>query len=192
MQDAFFSWRQEIPSYFLQYNDGMGHTLPGWAQTAYARARYTSTETWYSDVLTPITISDLRFCLKDCKNNKSGGPSGLTYEMIKAHPDDVLICHFIPLLNNILLTGSDPSLFGFIPKGRVDDALLAYLFILEDVHQHKKPFHMGVNDFSKAYDSVPHWALGVGYTISSTLVKSRVISEYEVCLVLVYWKKDYI
>jgi hypothetical protein len=42
----------------------------------------------------------------------------------------------------------DTSQFGFIPKGRVDDALFAYLFVLEDVHQHKKPFHMGVNDFS--------------------------------------------
>jgi hypothetical protein len=47
--------------------------------------------------------------------------------------------------------------------GRVDDALLAYLFILEDVHQHKKPFHMVVNDFSKAYDSVPHWAMRLTY-----------------------------
>ena len=203
----------------------MWHTLPAWAQTIYARARYASTETWYSDVLTPITISDLRFCLKGCKNNKSAGPSGLTYKMIKALPDDVLIRHFISLLNNILLTGSisptmegfniwalekeantgsilklegklnvrpislfetsikilerilcyrlwkvllthnlvDPSQFVFIPKGRVDNALLAYLFILEDVHQHKKPFHMGVNDFSKAYDSVPHWAMRLTY-----------------------------
>lgn len=54
-----------------------------------------STENWYSNVLYPITISDLRFCLKGCKNNKSGGPSGLTYEMIKALPDDVLIQHFL-------------------------------------------------------------------------------------------------
>ena len=145
--------------------------------------------------------------------------------MVKALPDDVLIQHFLPLLNDILITGSisptmkgfniwalekeantgsildlegklnvrpislfetsikilerilcyrlwkvliehnliDTSQFGFIPKGRVDDALLAYLFILEDVHQHKKPFHMGVNDFSKAYDSVPHWAMRLTY-----------------------------
>jgi hypothetical protein len=57
----------------------------------------------------------------------------------------------------------DEAQFGFIPKGRVDDALLAYLFILEDVHQHKNPFHMDVNDFSKAYDSVPHWAMRLTY-----------------------------
>jgi hypothetical protein len=57
----------------------------------------------------------------------------------------------------------DKAQFGFIPKGRLDDALLAYLFILEDAHQYKHPFHMGVNDFSKAYDSVPHWAMHLTY-----------------------------
>ena len=225
MQDTFFSWRQTIPPYFLRYEDTLWHTLPAWMQTVYARARHPSSEQWYSRVLSPISISDLRFCLKGCKNNKSGGPSGLTYEMVKALPDEVLTNHFLPLLNDILITGSisptmkgfniwalekeantgsilalegklnvrpislfetsikilerilcyrlwrvllthnlvDTSQFGFIPKGRVDDALLAYLFILEDVHQHKKPFHMGVNDFSKAYDSVPHWAMRLTY-----------------------------
>ena len=185
-------------------------------------------ENWYSKVLSPITISDLRSCLKGCKNNKTGGSSGLTYEMIKALPDTVLIQHFLPLLNDILVTGSisptmkgfniwalekekntgsilelegklnvqpislsetsikilerilcyrlwkvliahtliDTSQFGFIPIGRVDGALLAYLFILEDVHQHKKPFYMSVNDFSKAYDSVPHWAMRLTYQSS--------------------------
>ena len=231
MQDTFFSWRQTIPPYFLRYEDTLWHTLPAWMQTVYARARHPSSEQWYSRVLSPISISDLRFCLKGCKNNKSGGPSGLTYEMVKALPDEVLTNHFLPLLNDILITGSisptmkgfniwalekeantgsilalegklnvrpislfetsikilerilcyrlwrvllthnlvDTSQFGFIPKGRVDDALLAYLFILEDVHQHKKPFHMGVNDFFKAYDSVPHWAMRLTYKYRITL-----------------------
>lgn len=57
----------------------------------------------------------------------------------------------------------DISQFGFIPKGKVDDALLAYLFILDDVHQNKKPFLMGVNDFSKAYDSVLYWTMRLTY-----------------------------
>jgi hypothetical protein len=71
-------------------------------------------ENWYSHVLSPITISDLRLCLKGCKNNKSRGPSGLTYEMIKALPDDVLTQHFLPLLNDIVLTGSiSPTMKGF-------------------------------------------------------------------------------
>ena len=48
----------------------------------------------------------LRFYLKGCRNNKSRGPSGLTHELIKALPDDVLIQHFLLLLNDILLTGS--------------------------------------------------------------------------------------
>jgi hypothetical protein len=75
-------------------------------QTVYTRARHPSTEKWYSEVLSPINISDLRFCLKGFKSNKSGGPSGLTYEMVKALPDDVLIQHFLPFLNDILRTGS--------------------------------------------------------------------------------------
>ena len=225
MQEGFFTWRQEIPPYFKNYTDTTWHTLPTWAQTIYARARHPSTEDWYKDVLVPISITELRKCLAGCKNNKTGGPSGLSYEMIKALSNDTLITHFLPLLNDILLTGNisptlkgfnvwalekeantgsilelegklnirpialfesiikilerilcyrlwkvllthnliDKSQFGFIPKGRVDDALLAYLFILEDVHQHKHPFHMGVNDFSKAYDSVPHWAMRLTY-----------------------------
>jgi hypothetical protein len=62
----------------------------------------------------PIAISYLRFFLKGFKNNKSGGPSGLTYEMVKALPDDVLIQHFLPLLNDILFTGSiSPTMKGF-------------------------------------------------------------------------------
>ena len=225
MQEGFFTWRQEIPPYFKHYTDTDWFTLPSWAQTIYARARHPSTEDWYKDVLAPISITELRKCLAGCKNNKSGGPSGLSYEMIKALSNDTLITHFLPLLNDILLTGNisptlkgfnvwalekeantgsilelegklnvrpialfesiikilerilcyrlwrvllthnliDKAQFGFIPKGRVDDALLAYLFILEDVHQHKNPFHMGVNDFSKAYDSVPHWAMRLTY-----------------------------
>jgi hypothetical protein len=64
MQDTFFTWRQNIPPYFLQYNDTAWHKLPAWVQTVVRTGH----------VLSPITISDLRFCLKGCKNNKSGGP----------------------------------------------------------------------------------------------------------------------
>ena len=225
MQESYFTWRQEIPPYFKHYSDATWHTLPGWAQSVYSRARHPSKEDWYKDVLAPVSITELRKCLAGCKNNKTGGPSGLSYEMIKALSDDTLVLHFLPLLNDILLTGNisptlkgfnvwalekeantgsilelegklnirpialfesiikilerilcyrlwkvllahnliDKAQFGFIPKGRVDDALLAYLFILEDAHQYKHPFHMGVNDFSKAYDSVPHWAMRLTY-----------------------------
>jgi hypothetical protein len=64
-------------------------------------------------------------------------------------------------LRKVLLAHNliDTAQFDFIPKVSVDDALLAHLSILEDVHLHKHPFHMGANDFSKAYDSVPHWAM---------------------------------
>jgi hypothetical protein len=73
-----------------------------------------------------------------------------------------ILCHRlwkVFLTHNLINTAQ----FGFIPKGRVDDALLAYLFILEDAHQHKHPFHMEVNNFSKTYDSVPHWAMRLTY-----------------------------
>ena len=115
MQEGFFTWRQEIPPpYFKRYTDTTWHTLPAWAQTIYARARYPSTENWYKDVLAPISIIELRKCLAGCKNNKTGGPSGLSYEMVKALSDDTLITHFLPLLNDTLLTGNiSPTLKGF-------------------------------------------------------------------------------
>jgi hypothetical protein len=99
---------------FLQYKDTAWHTLPAWVQTVYARGRHPSTEKWHSDVLSLITIYDLRFCLKGCENNKSGGPSGLTYKIVNALPDEVLIQHFLPLLKDILRTGSiSPTMKGF-------------------------------------------------------------------------------
>jgi hypothetical protein len=77
MQEGLFTWRQEIPSYFKNYTDTTWHTLPTWAQTINARARHPSKEDWYKDVLVPISITELRKCLAGCKNNKTGGPSGL-------------------------------------------------------------------------------------------------------------------
>ena len=114
MQEGFFTWRQAIPPYFKQYSDSTWHTLPGWVQSVYAKARYPSTVDWYTEVLAPISIKELRKCLTGCKNNKTGGPSGLSYEMIKALSDDTLRQHFLPILNEILLTGNiSPTLKGF-------------------------------------------------------------------------------
>ena len=109
MQEGLFTWRQETPLYFKQYSDSTWHTHPGWVQSVYARERHPSTVDWYKEVLAPISIIELRKCLAGCKNNKTGGKSGLSYEMIKALSDDTLVKHFVPLLNDIILTTGNIS-----------------------------------------------------------------------------------
>ncbi|RIA91650.1 hypothetical protein C1645_821740 [Glomus cerebriforme] len=59
-------------------------------------------EEWYNELITPITLQELRTTISLLPNNKAGGPSSIKYEDI-VHLDDYTI-EFLLNLYNIILT----------------------------------------------------------------------------------------
>ena len=84
----------------------MSHLPPG-IRKAWSRRR--GKTNIYDNVLRPLTGADLRKTLHSMGKNKAPGPSGITVEMLRHLPDEVLDNWLLPLVNHCLLTQTVPD-----------------------------------------------------------------------------------
>ena len=225
IRDTFFKERIPTPAYFTTPTIANWNKLPHWFRTVYHNVLQGKVHSMYDKILDPISTAQLKQGMKAMGRNKTGGPSGLTVEMLRDLPDDILQEWLLPFLNQALQTGNIPqfaknfnvwctektpgvgtimhpteklqvrpiSLFevsakilegqltyrlnkalqgekhmslaqyGFMWGKSVVEALLLYLFIIEDSQQFKKEIHISNNDCTQAYDAVPPWGMQATY-----------------------------
>ena len=84
----------------------MSH-LPAGIRKVWARRRRRSNI--YDGVLAPLTGADLRKTLNNMGKNKAPGPSGITVEMLRHLPDEVIDEWLLPLVNHCLSTQTLPE-----------------------------------------------------------------------------------
>jgi hypothetical protein len=63
----------------------------------------------FDDVMNPITGDELRKTLYSMEKNKAPGPSGVTVEMLRHLPDDIMDDWLIPLVNHCLTNQTLPA-----------------------------------------------------------------------------------
>ena len=88
------------------FNPDMSHLPPG-IRKAWSRRK--GKTNIYDNVLRPLTGADLRKTLHSMGKNKAPGPSGITVEMLRHLPDEVLDNWLLPLVNHCLLTQTVPE-----------------------------------------------------------------------------------
>ena len=84
----------------------MSH-LPTGIRKVWARRRRRSNI--YDGVFAPLTGADLRKTLNNMGKNKAPGPSGITVEMLRHLPDEVIDEWLLPLVNHCLSTQTLPE-----------------------------------------------------------------------------------
>ena len=109
IRDTFFKERIKTPEFFQHRTEENWAKLPQWFQTQFHNIQDAQVNPRYAHILDPISIQGLRTGINKMGANKTGGPSGLTVEMLKYLPDETLEEWLLPFINHALTTGDIPS-----------------------------------------------------------------------------------
>ena len=111
IRDTFYSNRlPTVHPYFATYDDHHWDSLPSWFQSIFSVGRRPQQTTRFASVYSPISLSLLQTTLQHRPNKKAPGPSGVTYDMLKALSPQDLETYILPILNTILRTHHTPTI----------------------------------------------------------------------------------
>ena len=105
IKQIFYTNRLPAPQYFVDYDDQYWHLLPVWLQNIFAEGRHPRETNIFSSVTSPATLEELRTILQSRPSNKSPGPTGVTYEMLRYLADETIQEYLLPTINKVLTEG---------------------------------------------------------------------------------------
>jgi hypothetical protein len=99
---TFYKQRIPIPKYVSDATKAAWHKMPRKFRRIFKNIKVGGVDPALRNSMSEVTPSELKFALKRMGKNKSGGPSGLTTEMLLHAPPAVQEQYLLPFVNECI------------------------------------------------------------------------------------------